>query len=165
MTAGLTAEHGAQACAQCVCAPDWGGWTALHYAASGDKAEAAAALVGVGATLLADGDGWTPLHVGCLNGAATVVPTTPHPHSPLRSGTYTSHTERPPPTGARLRCGRVCAQVGQLLSVATPATVRRRTADGESAADIARKHSECAPGASLALAPHATTLTSPQPQL
>jgi len=35
--------------------------------------------------------------------------------------------------------------VGQLLSVATPAAIRQRTADGDSAADIARKHSECAP--------------------
>ena len=96
MTAGLAAEHGAKACAQCVCAPDWGGWTALHYAASGDKAEVGAALVGVGAALLADGDGWTPLHVGCLNGSAAAVPCTPTP-TPLPSGTHTlTHTDHHP---------------------------------------------------------------------
>lgn len=73
LLAQLEAEHGAEGAATIANAVDWGGWTALHYAASGDKGEAVALLMARGVALRCDGDGWSPLHVGCLNGAAAAV--------------------------------------------------------------------------------------------
>jgi hypothetical protein len=65
------AAHGPEACALALGGVDWGGWTALHYAASSNRAEAVQLLLARGGSALAcDGDGWSPLHVACLNGAA-----------------------------------------------------------------------------------------------
>lgn len=50
------------------------GWTAMHYAAAGNQAEVIALLLSAaGNPLSRDLDGWLPLHVACLNGAAAAA--------------------------------------------------------------------------------------------
>ncbi len=50
------------------------GWTAMHYAAAGNRAEVIALLLSAsGSPMSRDLDGWLPLHVACLNGAAAAA--------------------------------------------------------------------------------------------
>ena len=45
----------------------------MHYAAQNDRVECAQVLLSHGAALLTDRDGWTALHIACLNGSCATA--------------------------------------------------------------------------------------------